>query len=142
MVSNPTVDGVFFQVGIAVQDIEAARDELTRALGLEWADVLSRETPFGPAQVCVSKAGPPYLELIQGPGGTPWDASAGPRLDHIGYWTSGVESGKGRLEEAGMPLEADNSPAWTYHRGPSSGVRIELMDLRVQDEFYKRWGLV
>jgi len=57
--------------------------------------------------------------------GSPWDATAGSRMDHIGYWSSDLNADKRRLVERGAPMEFDSCPygrlpitastAWAYH---------------------------
>lgn len=134
----------FFQVGVLVQDIEAARAELERALGVEWSEIVEREIGEWRIRVCFVKQGPPYLELLEGPPGSPWDSSAGSRIDHIGYWTPDLAAEKQRLDEAGLALEVDGSTlggVFTYHRGRESGLRVELIDDSGRAAFYERWGL-
>jgi hypothetical protein len=134
----------FFQVGILVEDIAAARDELSRALGIVWGDTVERVNGDWTIQVCFSKEGPPYLELIEGPAGSPWDSRSGSRIDHVGYWTHGIEENKRRIAAEGFDIETDGAELgtpFTYHRGRASGLRIELIDDSIRDAFYERWGL-
>jgi hypothetical protein len=138
---NRSVEPPFFQVGVLVQDIDAARDELSRALGIVWSEVVERTNGDWQIRVCFSKEGPPYLELIEGPPGSPWDSSGGSRIDHIGYWTPDIDEHKRRLEQEGLELETDGSPLFTYQTGRASGLRVELLDASGRDAFYERWGL-
>jgi hypothetical protein len=140
--TNP-VSHPYFQVGVLVEDIDAARAELGAALGLDWTDVITREIGEWSLQVCFAKQGPPYLELIEGPAGSPWEITDGPRIDHIGYWTDDLAETKQRLESAGLPMEFDgpkHGGVFTYHRGPKSGLRVELIDGDTRSLFYERWG--
>jgi hypothetical protein len=140
---RPTVPP-FFQVGVLVQRIDEARDELQRALGITFGEIVDRDTGEHQIRVCFSLEGPPYLELIEGPPGSPWDASAGSRIDHIGYWTPEIDAAKRALDREGLELEVDGTAAggvFTYHRGRSSGLRVELIDGATQPAFYARWGL-
>ncbi len=134
----------YFQVGVLVEDIEAARDELGAALGLDWSDVVTREIGEWSIRVCFAKQGPPYLELIEGPPGSPWEITDGSRIDHIGFWADDLAESKQRLEAAGLPMEIDGSKfggVFTYHRGRRSGLRVELIDGDTRAAFYERWGL-
>jgi catechol 2,3-dioxygenase-like lactoylglutathione lyase family enzyme len=134
----------YFQVGVLVEDLEAAREELSNALGLEWSDIVVRENGPWTIRVCFAKQGPPYLELIEGPPGSPWEATHGSRIDHIGYWVDDLDASKKRLDDAGIALEHDGSAhggVFTYHRGTKSGLRVELIDKSGQAPFYERWGL-
>ena len=134
----------FFQVGMLVQDIEASRAELAEGLGVTWSSIVERQVGDWKIRVCFVKEGPPYLELIEGPPGSPWDATAGSRIDHIGYWVDDLAAGKRRLADAGLALEVDGSAyggVFTYHRGRASGLRVELLESSGLPAFYERWGL-
>jgi hypothetical protein len=136
--------GAPFQVGVLVADLDAARDELSAALGVTWGDALDREVDGWTIRVCFSKQGPPYLELIEGPEGSPWASDGGSRIDHIGYWTADIHRSRDELAGAGLPTEVDGAAAggiFTYHRGRASGLRVELVDSSARDAFYERWGL-
>jgi hypothetical protein len=96
---------VFFQIGLRVTDLDVARAELSEALGLEWSEVDEREFDGWPIRVCFSRQGPPFLELIEGPTGSPWDPADGLGLDHLGYWTPDLTRENERLGNAGLELE-------------------------------------
>jgi hypothetical protein len=136
------VTGPFFQVGVLVQDIEAARDELSAALGIVWSEIVERVNGEWKIRVCFSKEGPPYLELIEGPPGSPWDSGGASRIDHIGYWTPDLERHKETLAANGIPVDHDGAPLFTYQHGRASGLRIELIGSSARPAFYERWGLV
>lgn len=140
---RPTVPP-FFQVGVLVQRIDEAREELARALGIAFGEIHDRDTGEHRIRVCFSLEGPPYLELIEGPPGSPWDASAGSRIDHIGYWAPDINAAKAALDREGLELEVDGTAGggvFTYHRGRESGLRVELIDAATRAAFYDRWGL-
>lgn len=130
----------FFQVGIAVQDIEQAMAELGGALGVEWVGPTVRELGPTTLRVAFARTGPPYLELIEGSPGSIWDAPAGSFLHHLGYWSDDLAADAARLEASGIPLEVDLGHA-RYHRSTSGGIRIELIDAAHRQNFLARWGL-
>jgi hypothetical protein len=130
----------FFQIGIAVRNIEQAMEELGAALGVEWVGPKVRE--FGPTtlRAAFARTRPPYLELIEGSPGSIWDAPAGSFIHHLGYWSDDLKADAARLEASGVHLELDLGHA-RYHRGTSSGTRIELIDAAHKQVFLARWGL-
>jgi hypothetical protein len=134
----------YFHVGVVVPDLEQAMHELTRALGVQWMEPQERVNDPYSLRITFSREAP-HIELIEGLPNSPWDTAAGPHLDHLGFWTEGVEDVKRHLAETGVALEIEG-PApfgggWSYHRGPHSGVRIELCDATARNAFYARWGL-
>jgi catechol 2,3-dioxygenase-like lactoylglutathione lyase family enzyme len=143
-VGDPSPEHPYFQVGVLVEDLDAAREELGNALGLEWSDVVERVNGDWKIRVCFARQGPPFLELIEGPPGSPWETTHGSRIDHIGYWVDDIEAGKRRLADAGVAIEHDGTKSggvFTYHRGSKSGLRVELLDASGRAAFYERWGL-
>ena len=134
------VPSPFFQVGIIVQDLDAARDELGRALGVSWGTTVENEVDSHPIRLCFTREGPPYLELIEGPPGSPWDASGGPRIDHVGYWTPDIDRAREGLAAEGAAVEVDGG-FFAYLRAPQSGLRIELIVDSGRADFYRVFGL-
>jgi hypothetical protein len=124
--------------------MDAARVELARALGLTWTEPLERQSEGWEIRVCFSRQGPPHIELIEGPPGSPWDSTAGSRIDHIGYWARDVGRARDELAAAGVAVEVDGTrsgAAFTYQRGRDSGLRVELIDADTRAAFFERWGL-
>jgi hypothetical protein len=121
-----------FHSAMVVPNIDAAMEELSRALGLKWQVPHTSHYGDSTIQVAYSINGPPYLELIQGEPHGPWNTTGGPRLDHIGYWSDDIQTDKRSLEEHGVPIDVDGeslgNPRFTYHRAPLSGLRLELID--------------
>jgi hypothetical protein len=133
----------FMQTGIVVPDIEAAKAELTAALGLTWGPTRDRE--IGPWRIRVAFAfdGPPWIELIEGSPGTPWDPSVA-HMDHLAWWTEDLEGEQQRLNSIGVQCDADGiaqGGRFTYHTAPESGVRIELIDIVRKATARERWGI-
>jgi catechol 2,3-dioxygenase-like lactoylglutathione lyase family enzyme len=123
--------GTFFHVGVIVEDLDAAIEELSRTLGLEFNE--PHDSTYGDShiRVCYSLQGPPYLELIQGQPGGMWSTTGGPRADHVGYFVDDLETTRARLEASGMPVDIDGMAfggRFTYHRMSETGMRVELID--------------
>lgn len=132
----------FYHLCFVVQDIEKATGDLTRTLGVRWSPVREGRLGDWEYRIVFSAQGPPFFEVIQGPPDSPWDATAGSRFDHIGYWSDDVGADKHRLAERGAPVEFDSCPygrSFTYHRLDSLGVRVELVDTAVQPGFLDTW---
>jgi hypothetical protein len=136
----------FFQAGIVVQDIDRAMTELGAALGVTWGQPVVRTNGPYTIRAVFSTTGPPFVELIEGPAGSPWDAHGQSRLDHVGYWTDDIGAEIERLESLGLVVEADGrkiaGTPWAYLRAPESNLRVELLDSSMRDAFHQRWGLV
>ena len=135
---------IFYHVCFVVPDLEGAMDDLTRTVGTQWAPATADTVGDWEYRMTFSRTGPPYIELIDGPAGSPWDSTLGPRCDHIGYWARSVTDGARRLTAEGFPAEFSACPfgrPYTYHRVGSLGVRVELMDATRRPAFTAAWGL-
>src|ERR1700761_4262833 len=101
--------GAFFHVGVIVEDIDAAIEELSRALGLEFNE--PHESTYGDShiKVCYSLQGPPFLELIQGEPGSMWSTTGGPHADHVGYFVDDLAGTMDHLVESGSPIDIDGT---------------------------------
>lgn len=133
----------FYHLCFVVQDIERATEDLTRAVGVRWNPVREGRLGEWDYRIVFSVAGPPFFEVIEGPPGSPWDASEGSRFDHIGYWSDDLTTDRHRLEQRGAPIDFDSCPygrSFTYHRLDSLGARIELVDTAVQADFLSTWA--
>lgn len=133
----------FFHVGMVVEDLPAAMAELTATIGVTWREPHdSRYGEWG-IKVVYSIEGPPYIELVQGGAGGPWDTSKGSRIDHIGIWSEDVAKESERLAKASIPVDFDpvsvGKPAtFCYHRAVASGVRVEVIDLGARKRIEER----
>jgi hypothetical protein len=135
----------FYQVALAVRDLEAAMDELTKAVGVRWGGRFDWDSEQGPVRIAMSYEGPPHIELVEGPPGSPWDTTEGSRVDHLQWWSDDLEADTKRLEDAGLELEWDLG-GLRYFRAPQSGVRVELLrggPEAGEDEpdYRTRWGI-
>lgn len=133
---------MFYHVCFVVPDIERAMDDLSRSVGAEWSGIL--EDSLGPWEyrLAFTRGGPPYTELVQGPPGSPWDSSLGARCHHLGYWTTDVAKSSVRLSGEGFTEEFSACPMgrpYTYHKVPSLGVSLEMMDMSRQGRFLAAW---
>ncbi|WP_428950326.1 VOC family protein [Streptomyces sp. cg35] len=132
----------FYHVCFAVPDIEPAMRDLQRAAGVTWSDPVSDRLGAWDYRIAFTQGGPPFIELIEGAPGSPWDAAAGPRFDHLGFWSSDVDRGSRRLTDAGFPVDFSGCPygrPFAYHRMDSIGARVELVDLGRQAGFLRAW---
>jgi catechol 2,3-dioxygenase-like lactoylglutathione lyase family enzyme len=127
--SRPAI-GTYYHVGLVVAEIEPAIAELERLLGLEFVE--PHESTYGATiRVAYSRPGPPFIELIEGSPGSPWETAGAPRIDHTGYFTEDLDRDTSRLVGEGMVVEMDGREYGTpfvYLRAPRSGLRIELVD--------------
>lgn len=133
----------FYHLCFVVQDIDRAISDLARALGLTWSPIRDGRLGEWDYRIVFSSEGPPFFEVIQGPAGSPWEATAGSRFDHIGYWSNDVHADKNRLGQRGAPVEFDACPygrSFTYHRLDNLGLRVELVDASVQQAFIDVWS--
>ncbi|MET7362296.1 VOC family protein [Streptomyces sp. NPDC005562] len=132
----------FYHVCFVVPDLERAMQDFRRSAGVEWSAPHSDRLGAWDYRIVFSAGGPPFIELIEGPAGSPWDASQGARFDHIGFWSEDVRQGSRRLEHEGMPTDFTGCPygrPFAYHQVDSIGARIELVDVGRQAAFLDRW---
>lgn len=133
----------FYHVCFVVPDIEKAMRDFEKSAGVEWHEPRTNRLADWEYRITFAKGGAPFIELVQGPPGSPWDATSGARFDHLGYWTSSLEDGSRRLEDNGIPTEFSGCPhgrAFAYHRMDSIGARVELVDVSLQPGFLETWG--
>jgi hypothetical protein len=79
-----------YHLCFVVQDIEAATREMTATLGVAWSPVRDGRLGDWDYRIVFSVDGPPFLELVEGPPGSPWDSSGGSHFDHLGYWAENI----------------------------------------------------
>jgi hypothetical protein len=117
-------------VGCSVGNLAAAMAELTSSQGLKWRRVNEITIGDWPIRLVYSTQGPPYVELVEGPPGSPWDSEHG-AIHHLGYWSDDLRRDLGVLAQRGMTVELDGSVhgfGIAYLRPPYAGVRMELVD--------------
>jgi catechol 2,3-dioxygenase-like lactoylglutathione lyase family enzyme len=130
--------GRYSHVAIVVDDLTAAIAELEALLGITWETPRDREMHGVPFRMAYSRGEPPWIELLERSDGTPFDTLG---LHHVGVWSEDHEADKRRMADAGLELELDGVPigrVFSLHRAPTSGLRLELVDAAVRDEFNER----
>lgn len=139
-----------FHVGIVVDDLGSALEQLAELFGYEWcAEIGGPMTvafPDGEAEVnlrFVYSATSPRVEVIQSVPGTFW-APADSGIHHLGYWSDDVASDSADLVRAGYVTEAvgnrpDGTPYWAFHRSPV-GLLVELVSRDVQAGLEQYWA--
>lgn len=133
----------YYHLCFLVPDIEAATRDLTETLGAAWSPILDRRLGDWDYRIVFSVDGPPFVELIEGPAGSPWDASAGARFDHLGFWADEIDVDKRALADRGAPLDFDGTALgrpFTYHRLDAIGARVALVDRAEQAAFVATWA--
>jgi hypothetical protein len=124
--------------------------DLGRWLGVAWTPVqesrivLAREggrREEVALRFVYSRAGAPYLELLEAQPEGYYAAPQGPHLHHVGRWVEDLAKASGELAAAGLPLEAagvdarGRSPAvFAFHRG-AHGLRVELVESAMRPGF-------
>jgi Glyoxalase/Bleomycin resistance protein/Dioxygenase superfamily len=126
----------YFHVGLVVSNLERAMDELGPALGTTWTHVSERAIGEWEVRVAFAVDGPPFLELIEGSPGSPWDPSRHAGLHHLAWWSEDRVAERERLGIAGFRHEVGGTCV-----APVSGLRIQLKDTAERAAFRERWGL-
>lgn len=146
-----------FHVGVRVADLDAAMHQLGTALGVTWAEPRARAdqpvwTPGRglervPLRFCYSVEGPMHIELVEGSGGSVWDAGDAPGTHHVGVWVDDVDAEAGRLVSLGWSLEAcrsDPDAEGTHgifaYLQPPSGLLVEVVSRDIQPYFEAWWA--
>jgi hypothetical protein len=140
-----------FHIGIVVDDLATALDELGGLFGYEWCPVFAIETPVvlpeGEVMVdlrfAYSKT-EPRVELIQARPGTPWVPVVHSGIHHAGYWSEDVAVDGRTLEASGYAEEArgvlpDGTTIWAYYRS-QRGLRMELVSRQLQSGLEQYWA--
>ena len=131
-----------WQIGIVVEDRDAATAALSEAFGVTWMlqerliDIRHDDTDQTiELRLALSQQGPVHLEVLEAQEGTPWWPAHG--LDHVAGWAADLGSTAARLEAAQFAREAtyqgsDAPVGFSYHRAPS-GFRAEHVDAARRD---------
>ena len=109
----------FYHTGIIVPDLGAAMARLSALAGYRWIKPLTYTLPFRTAagtreltSTFVYSLQAPHVELIQEVPGSPWTATPGNSIHHLGYFTDNLADTAKILEDNGFTFEAtaDVSP--------------------------------
>jgi glyoxalase/bleomycin resistance protein/dioxygenase superfamily protein len=132
----------FYHVCFAVPDLHRAMHDFTYAAEIKWGPIRSDALGEWNYRIVFSRTAP-HIELIEGPPGSPWDTTTGPRFDHLGWWTQSLHDTSRRLAEGGLPSDFDGCPygrPFAYHRVNSIGTRFEIVDASAQASFLRTWN--
>ena len=149
--------GEAFHVGVRVVDLDAAMQQLGPALGVTWAEPRARAdqpvwTPERglervPLRFCYSVDPPMHIELVEGSGGSVWDAGDAPGTHHIGVWVDDVDAEAERLISLGWSLEAcrsdpdaDGTCGIFAYLQPPTGLLVEVVSREIQPFFEAWWA--
>ncbi len=139
-----------YHVGIVVEDIDAAKTQLSDLFGYVWGTEMSTNVMVrlgsGTEEVnlrLVYSVSEPRVELVQQIEGTVWKPAPGSGVHHIGYWSDDVTTDAAQLEARGFLHEAsglgpDGVPMWGYYRSPT-GPRVELVSRALQAGMATLW---
>lgn len=140
-----------FHIGIVVDDLDAALEEIGKALGYEWCPVFGIETPVVLPDRTLTvdlrftySRTQPRVELIRAMPGTPWVPAMDSGIHHAGYWSDDMARDGRRLGASGFVEEArgilsDDAPIWAYYRN-AHGLRIELVSRQLQAGLEQYWA--
>jgi hypothetical protein len=148
------IEGQLFHVGLRVDDLTAAMEEIGAAWGVTWCSI--RDWPMevwlpGRGQVAMdvkltfSTTGPVRLELIQGSPDTPLDPALGTGPHHLGYWVDDPGAETERLLAAGWDLVMSAAAPdagygrFTYVRSPA-GLLVEPVAVANRERFEAWWA--
>ncbi len=137
-----------FHVGLVVEDIELAMEQLGRRLALDWAPLQERDQQVfrGTGEPCTehirftySRQGTPHLELIESRERRLWSPGAPGQLHHVGAFSEDLPRQSALLVEQGAMLEMaggdGSAPAgFAYHLLPGP-MRVELVEAARRPEF-------
>ncbi|MFE3456057.1 VOC family protein [Nocardiopsis aegyptia] len=132
----------FYHVCFVVPDLEAAMGDLAASAGVGWSEPRSDRIGDWDFRIVFTTGGAPFIELIEGPEGSPWDCGGRARFDHLGFWSASVERASAALTAAGMPEDFSGCPygrPFAYHRVEGIGARVEMVDASRQEAFLRAW---
>jgi catechol 2,3-dioxygenase-like lactoylglutathione lyase family enzyme len=140
LIQSPLIHTDLFHTGIVVDDLDAAKEEFGRLLGVTWLEgggKVRMVTAVGESRVvtkyAVSAEGPHHVELVQSVPGTLYEANGSNRAHHVGYWVDDVQAVSAALARNGLPKVVlisigrdDRPPISAYHEA-GDGLYIELV---------------
>lgn len=133
----------YFHVGILVRDVEAAAEDFTRLLGLEFEP--TRTAPIVSGEMMRFRyslqQGGPYLELVQMTDSGIWGPEAGEGLHHIAFAADDVA---GRClafdNQADTVVQGEDGAARVIFTRPEAlhGIRIEYLQTAMVAATFER----
>lgn len=136
--------GDLWHTGIVVDDLEAAKTELTATMGLAWMDggaevrlVTDEGTTTVTTAYALSTQGPHHIELGASIPDTLWSVGPPGQAHHVGYWVDDVVAVSDELSRRGAPrlaavtMRDDLPPMCAYHRS-ASGLIVEIVTRKMQ----------
>jgi Glyoxalase/Bleomycin resistance protein/Dioxygenase superfamily len=138
-------------VGVVVDDLDVAMDQISRDTGVTWAPVMERAQRLrtGDGEVAAehlrftySREGTPHIELLESREKRFWQPGPAGTLHHLGSFVSDLIGESARLAAGGLPVEfgggeRERPLGFVYHVA-AAGVRIELIDGARKPDF-ERW---
>ena len=144
---SPLCPEDFYHTGIVVPDLNAAMARLSALAGYRWIAPMSYTLPFrtvtGTRELTstfVYSLQAPHVELIQEVPESPWTATPGNAIHHVGYFVDDLADAAAKLEDNGFTFEAtaDTSPpdlALFAYYVDATGTRIEIVDRSLFPDF-------
>jgi hypothetical protein len=131
----------YFHVGLVVEKIGPALEQLTELAGYTWHTPMTVPVAVRDAEgaeytveiTMVYSNQAPYLEVIEGIPGTPWAHDPnGSNLHHLGFAVEDPAAAGAHAATCGCPLEVGSlgengefPTTFSYHRG--MGIRLEMV---------------
>ena len=149
---SPLVHDDLFHTGIVVDDLEAAKLEFGRLLGVTWLEgggKVKLQTADDRSTVetkyAISAEGPHHVELVQSVPGTLYTTNGSTRAHHVGYWVDDVPAVSAALVRSGLTnvvlisFGGDRPPITAYHEA-GDGFWIELVARSMQPLLFPQAG--
>lgn len=150
--ASPLLHDDLFHTGIVVDDLEAAKDEFGRLLGVTWLEgggKVKMTSAEGEQAVvtkyAISAEGPHHVELVQSLPGTLYTANGSHRAHHVGYWVDDVPAVSEALLESGLTnavlisFGGGRPPITAYHEA-GDGFWIELVARSMKPLLFPQHG--
>jgi hypothetical protein len=137
----------FYHTGVIVPHLDAAMARLSALAGYRWITPMSYTLPFRTragvrelTSTIVYSLQSPHLELVQEVPGSPWTATPGNAVHHLGYFSDDLAESARALEANGFTLEmtadvAGSDLALFAYYTDAFGARIEIVDRALFPDF-------
>lgn len=137
----------FYHTGVIVPHLDAAMARLSALAGYRWITPMSYTLPFRTragvrelTSTIVYSLQSPHLELVQEVPGSPWTATPGNAVHHLGYFSDDLAESARALEANGFTLKmtadvAGSDLALFAYYTDAFGARIEIVDRALFPDF-------